>query len=61
MKLKTFKISFLDSNDNEHITKYVRCYNISEAQEYAFKIFANLCDNDIVKFEISPMYERKSI
>lgn len=50
---KLFVISFLDADDNEHITKYKSFYNMSEAQEYAKNIFANLCDNDIVQYEIS--------
>lgn len=52
MKTKTYKIEFLDSDDNEHFTKVKPFANKKEATVYAKLILANLCDNEVIKFKV---------
>lgn len=50
--MKTYKIEFLDKNNNDHFTKVKQFNNKKEASEYAKLILANLCDNEVIKFKV---------
>lgn len=52
MKQKTYRIEFLDADNNEHFTKVKPFANKKEATVYARLILANLSDNEVIKFKV---------
>lgn len=50
--MKTFKIEFLDNNQNELWTKTIEAYDWNEAYNFANAIFSNSNVNDLYTFRI---------
>lgn len=50
--MKTYRIEFLDADNNEHFTRVKAFANKKEAKAYAKLILANLCDNEVIKFKV---------
>lgn len=51
--MKTYKLSYLDRNDNELASKEITALNIKEAREYRNLEFAQCMINDCVKIKVT--------
>lgn len=48
----TFKLIYLDKNNNELLNEYIEVDNLSEAKQYAKDILSNSMINDLYKIKV---------
>ncbi|MDD3040894.1 hypothetical protein [Bacteroides sp.] len=51
--MKTYKLTYLDKDDNELDTKMITADNIKEACDYRDEVFAQCMINDCVKIKVT--------